>query len=197
MSKNVLENEKILLLELSEGSVLAFRRIFDFYKALIYDTAVKLTKSPEIAEEIVQDVFTAVWQMRNRLPEIENLGGYIRIMARNRAFKELKRIAAESEFNHSLPKSDVVDTVVEHVMLNDTMGVFKKAIQTLPKRQRSVYELCHFEGLKYHEAAARLNISVFTVKTHMQQALFSVRKYMSSYQNLPVLIFLLSKFIKT
>jgi len=80
MSKNVLENEKILLLELSEGSVLAFRRIFDFYRALIYDTAVKLTKSPEIAEEIVQDVFTAVWQMRNRLPEIENLGGYVRIM---------------------------------------------------------------------------------------------------------------------
>lgn len=194
MIKSVFQDEKKILSELSKGNVIAFRLIFDSHRQNIYNNALKLTKSSELAEEIVQDVFMIIWERRHLMSDVENLGAYIRIMARNRAFKELKRLAQMSEFTQTLPSDVHVDPVAEQVLLNDTMGVLKKAIQQLPQRQRSVYELCYLKGLKYHEAAEELNISVLTVKSHMQRALFSVRRFMSSNQILSALIFLAAKF---
>lgn len=194
MKKSVFQDEKKLLSELSKGNVIAFRLIFDSHRRNIYNNALKLTKSSELAKEIVQDVFMVIWERRLSMPDVENLAAYIRIMARNRAFKELKRLAQVSEFTQTLPSDVHVDPVAEQVLLKDTMGVLKKAIQQLPQRQRSVYELCYLKGLKYHEAAEELNISVFTVKSHMQQALFSVRRFISSNQILSALIFLAATF---
>jgi RNA polymerase sigma-70 factor (ECF subfamily) len=43
-----------------------------------------------------------------------------------------------------------------------------------------VYSLCHQQGLKYEEVAYQLNISRLTVKTHMQQALRTIRNFIRS-----------------
>lgn len=197
MVKGNILNEKSVLKRLSNGDSASFRLIFDFYKDVVYSTALKFTKSPSLSEEITQDVFLRVWQRRSQLVEVENLGGYLRVIARNRTFKEMKKLAAESELYESLPAESGVNPVEENILLKDTMKIIEKAVRKLPPRQRMVYELCHFEGLKYHEAAAKLNISVLTVKTHMQHALFSLRKYVAGNLHLWILPFLLLKFLKS
>lgn len=197
MVRGNISNEKAVLKSLSGGDPASFRLIFDFYKDIVYNTALKFTKSPSVSEEITQDVFLCVWQRRSQLVEVENLGGYLRVIARNRTFKELKRLAAESELYGALQTESEVNPIEEKLSLRDTMKTIENAVQKLPPRQRMVYELCHFEGLKYHEAAAKLNISVLTVKTHMQHALFSLRKYVAGNLHLWILVFFLLKSLKS
>jgi len=52
-----------------------------------------------------------------------------------------------------------------------------QAVNKLPPQQQLVYKMCYHEGLRYDEVAEKLQISHLTVKTHMQQALRTIRGY--------------------
>jgi RNA polymerase sigma-70 factor (ECF subfamily) len=67
----------------------------------------------------------------------------------------------------------------ETVIYQDYQNILNQAIDRLPPQQKLVYGLCHGEGLKYEEAAQRLHISRLTVKTHMQQALRTIKSHFS------------------
>jgi RNA polymerase sigma factor (sigma-70 family) len=62
-----------------------------------------------------------------------------------------------------------------------TVKIVNDAIAALPPQQQRVYSLCQHEGLKYAEAAERLNIAPGTVQAHMKQALRNIRKYVSRF----------------
>ncbi|WP_372490118.1 sigma factor-like helix-turn-helix DNA-binding protein [Chitinophaga sedimenti] len=51
--------------------------------------------------------------------------------------------------------------------------------------------LCQQQGLKYEEAAERLNISPLTVQTHVKRALKSVRTYVKSHTDIAVILVIL------
>lgn len=59
----------------------------------------------------------------------------------------------------------------------ETKELLDDVVSRLPQQQRSVYTLCHSEGLKYDEAAAQLNISPDTVHYHMKLALATIREH--------------------
>src|SRR5690554_5839468 len=90
-----LENEKALLAELSEGSEMAFTKIFDHYRPRIYSVALKMLKSASLAEEVVQEVFLKVWMLREEMATITNFEGYLFIMARNNIYDRFKKLARE------------------------------------------------------------------------------------------------------
>jgi len=54
-----------------------------------------------------------------------------------------------------------------------------------------VYQLCHQQGMKYEEAAQQLHLSPLTVKTHMQQALRSLRIYITKNSDLAIAMIIL------
>src|SRR5207249_3790176 len=56
----------------------------------------------------------------------------------------------------------------------------RRAIAALPPHYRTVFELCHFEGLKYAEIGCRLGIPVGTVKSRMAEAVRRLRQTLST-----------------
>jgi len=78
-----LYNEPALLLKIAEGDESAFRKLFEHYWDNIYSVALAFTKSPVIAEEMVQDVFVKIWTKRQYLPEVQKFSDYLFIIARN------------------------------------------------------------------------------------------------------------------
>ena len=74
MSVEKLHNEKELLLQLKEGSALAFETIYRHYYGTLYLHAYSKTNNREMAKDVVQDLFVTVWQQREQLDVISTIG---------------------------------------------------------------------------------------------------------------------------
>lgn len=191
--KNVLESE--LLVQVAAGDQKAFAELFERYQALVYDFSSRLTRSKIQAEEIVQNVFIRIWLKRAHLVNIENFGAYLNRATRNHSYTALKKIAAQTLREVELTGQVITGgTDAEHLLLyNDSAKILKTAVDSLPPQRKLVYELCHEQGLKYEEAAAKLNISPGTVHTHMKLALKAIREHFKYMDALLIVLVLMKK----
>lgn len=195
MSLNSSFDENKLLHELSQGSELAFTELYNRYKNLVYGTALKITKSKVLAEEVVQDVFLKIWQNQEKAAEITNFENYLFIISRNHIFDMIKKIAREtnlaSDITYKNIASDDTDTAIKDDQYN---VILNQIIEQLPPQQQKIYKMAKMEGLSHQKIGENLGISTETVKKHMAQALKFVRFKISPYMNLFMSLFLFSGF---
>jgi RNA polymerase sigma-70 factor (family 1) len=168
-----------LLKLVAEGDRNAFTQIYNNYRNKIYSIAFELTDSTTVSEEIVQDVFLKVWVKRGSLHEVEHFRAYLFTITRNYVFTALKRIARKETIEVSaVQDAPLFDRDTEdRVLNNEYTRILQAAIDRLPEQQKQVYNLIKKEGLKREEAAAALHLSPETVKTHLAQAMRSIRTY--------------------
>lgn len=131
-------------------------------------------KSNEVAEEIVSDVFIKIWQIRNRLTEIENLRVYLYTIARNFCLNYLQRTYKNAPL--SLEEMEIEPVIEfnnpEELFISaEMMANIRQCIQQLPPQCRLIFQLVREEGMRYKEAAEVLNISVLTVRNQLAIAL--------------------------
>lgn len=174
------EDEKILLKNVSEGNEIAFGAIFNHYRNKVYGYALTICQSQTQAEEIVQNVFLQIWVNRAALAMVDNFAGYVRVMARNEALQFLRRLAVENRHQASIAQSwtETHNETELALQFNEARRMLDNALENLPPQQKLVYNMCHLQGMKQHEVAAELQISVLTVKAHLRQAVVKVRKAM-------------------
>jgi RNA polymerase sigma-70 factor (family 1) len=171
--------EQELLKLVAEGDRNAFTQIYNNYHNKIYSIAFELTESTTVSEEIVQDVFLKIWVKRDSLHEVEHFRAYLFTITRNYVFTALKRIARKESIEVSaIQDAPLYDHDTEdRVLNNEYTRILQAAIDRLPEQQKQVYNLIKKEGLKREEAAAALHLSPETVKTHLAQAMRSIRTY--------------------
>jgi RNA polymerase sigma-70 factor (family 1) len=171
------ENLKSLVTEVASGNQKAFRTLFDLFSSKVYFFAFKLLRSESMAEEVVQEVFIKIWVNRASLQSIDFFPSYLYTIARNYSLNVLKKVAFEEKakvlLRQQQPTCD--EETEQNIVYRDYQHILNSVIEQLPPQQKLVYSLCHNEGLKYEEAAQRLNISRLTVKSHMQQALRTIK----------------------
>ncbi len=170
-------NLKTVVMRVSEGHQGAFKELFDTFSPKTYGFALKLTHSPSMSEEIVQEVFLKIWLNRKALRNVEHFPAWLYSITRNLAFNVLKRSAIEQRVKAQFVKELREENfeTEESVIYRDYQRILNKAIDRLSPQQKMVYGLCYGDGLKYEQAAEKLRISKFTVKTHMQQAIRKIK----------------------
>jgi RNA polymerase sigma-70 factor (family 1) len=172
-------SEQELLKLVAEGDRNAFTQIYNNYRNKIYSIAFELTESTTVSEEIVQDVFLKIWVKRETLLAVEHFRAYLFTITRNYVFTALKRIARKETIEvNAIQDAPLFDHDTEdRVLNNEYTRILQAAIDRLPEQQKQVYNLIKKEGLKREEAAAALHLSPETVKTHLAQAMRSIRTY--------------------
>lgn len=194
MSLNSNSDQSKLLYELSQGNELAFTKLYNEYKNVVFSTALKITKSRMLAEEVVQDVFLKIWQNHKNLAEITNIENYLFIISRNHIFDMIKKIARDTSL--------VVDSNYKNTSTNDTEDAIKddqyniilnQIVGQLPPQQQKIYKMAKWDGLSHQKIGEDLGISTETVKKHMAQALKFVRTKISPYMNMFMTLFLFFK----
>ncbi|MBN8856851.1 MAG: sigma-70 family RNA polymerase sigma factor [Sphingobacteriales bacterium] len=174
-----LYKEKELLALIAKSDEAAFAELFDHYRNRIYSSARKLSRSAVIAEEIVQNVFLKIWLNRADLTGVNNFSAYLFVITRNEVYLALNRIARSykihSLFSKEQPPSD--NDNERRFMDREYQNLLQKAIERLPVQQKKVYQLMKVQGLKREEAASLLRVHPETVKSHLAQAVKSVRSY--------------------
>jgi RNA polymerase sigma-70 factor (family 1) len=174
--------DKKLLHELSEGRELAFTELYNTYKNTIYATALKITKSKDLSEEVVQDVFLKIWQNHKKLADIENIENYLFIISRNHIFDMLKKIARECNITTVVDYKDTFSNNTDtEIKDNQYNTILNQIIEQLPPQQQKIYKMAKWEGLTHQKIGEDLGISTETVKKHMAQALKFVRNKISPY----------------
>lgn len=191
-----LADEKLILAKIANGDQQAFGILFNSYRNKVYGYALAILQEDTAAEEIVQDVFIKLWIKRTGLSTIENFGGFLRITTRNETLNALKKVAIEQK-NYQIANqnnSDIDSGTENEIQFRETKKLLDSAIEKLPPQQKLIYNLCHIEGLKQKDVADKLNLSPLTVKTHLRDAVKSIKNYLIMHDELkavPLLLFFL------
>ncbi|TWF35793.1 RNA polymerase sigma-70 factor (ECF subfamily) [Chitinophaga polysaccharea] len=175
--------EKHLLYKAAQGHEESFTQLFFLYKHKLYSYLLRLTDSPEMTEDVIQDVFLKLWKDRTNLVHIDQFGGYIYRMAQHHALNAFRRMAKETLILAELNKAgdQVQSDVEDQLSMREVRKKLQTAVDTLPPKQKLVYTLSREQGLKHEEIARRLNISPATVNNHMIAALRTIRQQLGTH----------------
>ena len=170
--------ETELFLRIAEGSEQAFAELFRSYGRLLYPTLYRLTKSPEAAEEIIQEAMLKVWLNRDKLPGIENPRAWIFRIASNIGINWLRKQSADERTLRQVRIAAPADNnlVESTVSLRELQAQVQKAVSTLSPQRRRIYELSRNQGFKNDEIAEALSLSVNTVKSALAKSLQHIRE---------------------
>lgn len=171
--------------KLQRGDDRAFEAVFRSYYAPLASFAFRYVRDPAAAEDLVQDVFAALWSARGRLEIKTSLRAYLYAAVRNRALNIRKHdaVVEDWELDESLddvrelhPVPPQPDQLLDQKMLDARLS---EAFDTLPDRQAQVMRLRWREELSYAEIAEVVGISVKGVEKHLSRGLAALRKQLS------------------
>lgn len=197
MALPLLPNELMLLQQMIDGDTLAFRKIYEFYRGRIFAFALTYTKSADMAEEAVQEIFIRIWEKRALLQTDRNFEAYIKVATRNQVFNMLRKVALDRSLQQKIHiyMEALENTSADELLTRELERLHQLAIQSLPAQQKQVYTLSREEELSYEQIADKLNISKHTVKRHMAEALKNIRNEVGKHTDTGTIILaiLLSK----
>jgi RNA polymerase sigma-70 factor (ECF subfamily) len=171
------EADNQLLKRIRDGDERALEEVFRTHYASMTSYVERLVRSPQVAEELVQDVFLKFWRKRAELGPIETLKTYLFRAARNHALNYLRREKLERRWQDSAVEVGGLshDPPDAEYFERELAAVVAEAVDRLPPRCREVFLLSRDAGLSYLEIAQTLGLSVKTVETQMGRALRALR----------------------
>lgn len=175
--------DRELLQQVASGDPIAFRQLFDLYKLRLYSFVLQMTHSQVDAEEIVQDVFTKLWEGRANLTGVEYPGKYIYTIARNTTLNHLTKLARDRRLLQQLwvNISQHENPTEELLQAQECGQLISKAISQLSPQRQTIFTLSREQGLSHEEIASRLGLSKSRVKNIIVEILKHVRDYLAHY----------------
>lgn len=159
-----------LLTRVSGGDELALAHLYERHSRLVFAMALRVLNDRAAAEDVVQEIYLQIWRSPMKyVAERGGLGGWLAVVARNRAIDTLRRRRPTDPID-GLPlvsPQDVGRQAEHNVLLERARG----AIAKLPATERVALELAFFDGLSHTEIAAKLQQPLGTVKSRIRTAL--------------------------
>jgi RNA polymerase sigma-70 factor (family 1) len=176
-------NEQELLQKIARGDKQAFQYLFDKQWKFVYSNALRLTKSPEMAEDLAQDIFVRLWNNRRKLAAVNNIQAFLFTVSHNlvhdylrtKVFKESNRDALLAYFDQ--PENTPLETLER----KELSGKLQSAIDQLPPQLKTIFQLSHLNGFSHKEIAGKLNISPLSSRVFLSRAIMQLRKYLSLF----------------
>lgn len=165
--------DEALVVLLNKDDQKAFLEIYDRYKNELATHLVRLLRSYELAEEVLQDVFMMLWEKRHDMDASKSVPAYLYRSAINKTKNVFRKIANDNrlreEFlmNVSVANSNSVEEWIEN---KEIQQLLQTLLDRLPPQQKKVYMLCKLDGLSYKEVSEQLKISIATVNSHIRNA---------------------------
>ena len=178
----------------ADGDPSAFAMLVQKWQVPLHRLAVRMLADPHRAEDVTQETFSRVFTRRHDFQPELRFSTWVWRIAVNLCYDELRRRQRrqESPMDVVLDEQDesgiasgsgcglslAADSAspAEHAALADAARRVRGALQELPELYRCVVVLRHYEGLKFSEIAAVLDIPDGTVKSRMVEGLARLAK---------------------
>lgn len=133
-----------------------------------------------MAEDVVQHVFSRLWEFRTELRVGISLKNYLFTMTKNHVLNLIRNENSAITKNYEMAQSAPAyeDNLIEDLEKKELMSNFYKAVDMLPVQKREICLMKVREELTNQEIAERMKLSVNTVKTHYSEALKLLRVHL-------------------
>ncbi|CAN5253002.1 ECF RNA polymerase sigma factor SigK [soil metagenome] len=178
-----------LVLRLVGGDSTALELIYDRYGRPAYSLARRILNDPTLAEDVVQEVFLALWREPGRYDrERGAFSSWLLAMTHHKAVDAVRREetlrrrrSRAAEEDESLIGSAAEGPEVDDQVITTLQGDgVRKALLTLPAAQREALTLAYFGGYTQREVAALTGAPLGTVKTRMLAGMRRMREVLGS-----------------
>lgn len=163
-------DEKELLRRLQEGNEFAFKALYEIYAPRLTMKLIKLLRSEELAEDILQDLFIKIWEVRHTINPELSFGALLFKMAANLSKNVYRRNVYDQLMRKQINPDDSHNPIEESLNQSEAKELLQAALNKLTPRQREVYIMHKIDGLSYQEISNQLNISASAINHHMQEA---------------------------
>ena len=176
---------------IASGDVKAFETLYLAYYNKVLTYASSLLHNSVKAEDAAQDVFLKIWRNRHTLKEDENVNSYIYLTAR-RVVLDIFRDEKYAQRHKDWVLSNQNEESVEESCLNEIEDIAAKMIECMPQRRKEIFMLSRKDGMTAKEIANKMDLSIHTVNKHIALALSSLKKRLSDYLTVMLLLLLMN-----
>ena len=186
-----------LLIALKSGDRSAFEKIYHSYSPRIYLNILKMVKSVDDAQEILQDVFVKVWEKRELIDPEQAFKAYLFQISRFTVYNFIRKVNLDKKLKAYLAheNSELYTHIEETIACRENDQFILNAIEELPPQRKQIYKLCKIEGKSYIEVGKLLGISSSTINDHIVKATKFLKDRHSSF-GAAVTITVISLFLK-
>jgi RNA polymerase sigma-70 factor (ECF subfamily) len=163
---------------MKDGDTGAFDTLYGRYHHALYRNVMRVIRSSQETEDIVQEVFFTLWQKRLSLSAGRMIGGWLFTVSYHAA---VSRIRAQQKEQAVLLDLSTETAQNDYALLEDRAALLEAAIGELSPQKKKVFILCKLEGKSYETVAEELGISRYTVNEYLKEAMFFVRQYVRQH----------------
>lgn len=183
-----------LVVMVKAGDHAAFTEIYNRYWPLLFLHVQRMVKDEDLAGDVVQEVFTWVWQHAPTLDFNSTISSYLYTSVRNKVFNLIRHHKIKANYFKDIAAfiEEGNYHVDEALRYKELMRTIESEIDRMPPRMREIFNLSRKEHLSHKEIAMQLEISENTVREQVKRALKVLRvKVEDPYSLLYILLYLL------
>lgn len=176
-------SDEALLNAIAGGAVWAMDSLYQRYSRILYSLAFRMVADHQVAEDLLQDAFLAVWRRASTYsPQTGAARSWLISILHHRTIDYLRRVRRRStiqeapleelELNESIAYPDAWDAAWQSVKSSHV----RAALMKIPPEQRLVIELAYFQGWTHAEIAEGTQISLGTIKARMRLGLLHLKQ---------------------
>ena len=176
-----------LILSLQKGEKPAFEAVYSDFFGVVYHLSLQYLHDEKVAEEIVQDSFLKLWEIRETLNDRFNIRNFLYTITKNNCLNYLRNQKTalkhqenlkylEMQFNY-----EALEKMGSYIEFEELRLKIDQAIASLPDELRETFLLSRFDEFQYKEIADKLSVSVKTVEARMTKSLKILRHELKDY----------------
>jgi RNA polymerase sigma-70 factor (ECF subfamily) len=170
--------DKDLIKGVIEGNKNSFNDLYTLYRPLLMAFVFRYIKNREDSEEIVQDVFTRIWEQKEKIDINLSFKSFLFTITKNKIMDYFRKAKMESLFfqyitNYLETIHDTTNIAINNKEIDNTITA---AVKQLPEKRKMVFILSKKFNLTRSEIATFLNISENTVKNQLLEAIQFLRE---------------------
>jgi RNA polymerase sigma-70 factor (ECF subfamily) len=181
-------SDTALIEQFVSGSEASFEEIVRRYETKVYNLAMRLTRNPEDAEEVLQDVFITIYRKIGGFEGKAKFSSWLYRITVNAAFMKLRKrrqdqtVPLEEMLPHfhthsSLAPQNLFTAPGDSLAINNEIRIaLESAIGRLPEDYRAVFVLRDIDGLSNKEVGDILSLSIPAVKSRLHRSRLMLRK---------------------
>ena len=165
-----------------KGEEKAFTALYQRYVRVLYSYGKKILADDELVEDTIQDLFTDLWRMREKLSDAESVKFYLFRSLRRKIHLSQKPDYlfgedwenTDEKLLPTLPSSET--TLVENESTELQIKKLQNWLKNLPERQYEAVLLRFYQNFEYDEIGAILGINEQSARNLVQKAIINLRK---------------------
>lgn len=177
-----------------QKNLVFFESMFDQYYHPLVTYAYRYVNNWQVGEDIVQDVFMALWIKKEEIDFTLPIKPYLYRSTYNKAINYLNSFLVQKKLEPSEDIDDLLNQEIlahnqhDSLLLKEIDREIQSVINTLPPQRKKVFIMSRKLNMSNKEIAARLEISEKTVEKHITNALSDIRKHLLRMDLMPVVI---------